>query len=255
MRLVVQGICFNYKSRTVLKDISMEIWPGQITALVGPNGSGKTTLLKCIAAMLKPNKGTIVVNGYDMQKVDSKRVAKSLGYVPQSAHNVFPCTVFDAVLIGRTPYMTWGVKKDDRIIVNEAMDSLSLLHMADRNFNEISAGEQQKVLIARALAQEPEVLLLDEPTSNLDLRYQLDVLTILRNVTREKGSSAIIAIHDLNLASRFSDQIVLLKDGSVYDAGNPQEVLTVDNIRSIYEIEVVIGEHLGRPNIMVIGPA
>lgn len=253
MKLDIQGISFNYNSIPVLQDVGMRVEVGELVALLGPNGSGKTTLLKCIAKMLKPRRGAVMVGGQRLEKLDSREVARLLGYVPQSANNVFPCSVFDAVLIGRRPRMAWGVRREDRVMVSHALEMMGLQHMANRSFNQISAGEQQKVLIARALAQEPDVLLLDEPTSNLDLKHQLEVLSTLRKVTREKGVSALIAIHDLNLASRFSDQIVFLKDGIVCDTGEPGHVLTTENIRSVYGVEAAITEHSGRPHVIAIG--
>jgi len=254
MKLEISNICFGYKSTPVLDSITMSVTSGEVVALVGPNGSGKTTLLKCIARMLKPKGGSIIIEGQNLDKVGPKDIAKLMGYVPQSATNVFPCTVFDAVLIGRRPYLTWGVGKEDRRIISQTLGVMGLQHMAERPFNEISAGEQQKVLIARALAQEPQVLLLDEPTSNLDLRHQLEVLSTLQKATKERRISAIIAIHDLNLASRFSDKIVFLKDRHIYDAGEPRAVLTVDNVRSVYGVEVVINDNSGWPHVMAIGP-
>jgi len=254
MKLDVRGVFFTYGSRPALDNVTLEVRAGEVVSLVGPNGSGKTTLLKCIAQMLKPRRGTVMVQGQSLNKAGTKDIAKLLGYVPQSANNVFPCTVFDAVLIGRRPYLAWGVKKDDQEIASKALYLMGLQHLATRSFNEISAGEQQKVLIARALAQEPQVLLLDEPTSNLDLRHQLEVLSTLRNAAKEKEISAVIATHDLNLASRFSDQVVILKEGKVCDAGEPMAVLTANNIRSAYGVEVAISENGGRPYIIAIAP-
>ncbi|VUT24589.1 MAG: Cobalamin import ATP-binding protein BtuD [Candidatus Methanolliviera sp. GoM_asphalt] len=251
MKLEISGVSFDYNSRPVLKDVNIEVKAGEIVSLLGPNGSGKTTLLRCIDGMLKPKGGTVSIDGRDVKKMKQNDLAKLLGYVPQRAVNVLPCSVFDAVMIGRRPYIGWGSGKKDREVVFEILKLMGLGDMALRSFDGISGGEMQKVLIAKALAQEPAVLLLDEPTSNLDLRHQLEVLKIIGEVVKEEKVSALMAMHDLNLASRFSDRIVLLKEGKVYDVGDPGSVITQESIRSVYGVEAIVKENDGgRPHII-----
>lgn len=254
MKLDIKGICFSYGSRPALKDVTMNMEKGGMVSIIGPNGSGKTTLLKCIDKMLKPERGSILIEDKDVAKMGTMEMARLLGYVPQSAGNVFPCTVFEALLIGRRPHLSWGVGEKDRKIVSQTLELMGLEDMAMRMFGELSGGERQKVLIARALAQEPEVLLLDEPTSNLDLRHQLGVLGLLNDVVEKKGILAIMAMHDLNLASRFSHQMVVLRKGEVYAAGEPKSVLTPENIRLVYGVEAIVGNNSGAPHIIPLRP-
>lgn len=253
MKLDVKGVSFSYGSRCALEDVTMSIEEGELVSLVGPNGSGKTTLLKCVNRILKLRKGTVLVEGQDVSKLRLKELAKILGYVPQGVGRSFPSTVFEIVLIGRKPHVDWSVSSKDKEIVLDILTLMGLEEMASRPSSELSGGEFQKVQVARALAQEPEVLLLDEPTSNLDLKHQLDVLNLLSSVVRERKMVAVMAMHDLNLASRFSDKMIFLGGGRIYDAGSPETVLTPGNIRSVYGVEdEVVYRCGGRPYIVPI---
>ena len=254
MKLEIKEIQFNYGSVPVLEDISLNIRDGEVLSLVGPNGSGKTTLLKCINRILKPKRGTILVEGKDVSRVGLKELARSLGYVPQSAPSSFPLTVFEAVLLGRKPHVNWKLGERDKEIAFGVLRLMELDDMALRLFNELSGGEKQKVLMARALSQEPQVLLLDEPTSNLDLRHQLEVLQLVIDMVKEKGLSAVMAMHDLNLASRFSSKIVMLKHGKIYAAGEPRVVLNPDNIREVYGVITTVNGDSGKPYIIPLTP-
>jgi iron complex transport system ATP-binding protein len=225
-----------------------------VISLLGPNGSGKSTLLKCLNRILKPKIGTILVKERNAKELGLKELARFFAYVPQSAAYAFPSTVFDTVLLGRRPHVHWGVGARDKEIVSQMLVLLDLEDMAFRQFNELSGGERQKVLLARALAQEPEILLLDEPTSNLDLRHQLEVLNLIESLAREKKISAIMAMHDLNLASRFSDKIIMLKEGQVYAVGEPASVLTPENIKSVYGVETILNSDSGKPYIVPLRP-
>ncbi len=250
LKLDIQGVSFSYGSRPALKNACTAIEEGELVSLVGPNGSGKTTLLKCINKILKPSNGTVCVAGKNIRTIGLKEVARCVGYVPQSASYAFPTSVFDTVLLGRKPYVTWGVSQNDKEIVVESLTMLGLQDMSLRQFNELSGGERQKVLIARALAQRPQVLLLDEPTSNLDIKHQLEVLEIVRTVASKKNIAVVMAIHDLNMASRFSDTIICLHQGKIYSIGTPAEVLTSDTIRIVYGVEAAVNGHSGRPHIV-----
>ncbi|MGD9158612.1 MAG: ABC transporter ATP-binding protein [Desulfobacteraceae bacterium] len=253
MTLKVKDLYFNYNKSEVLRDINLDVEKGEVASLVGPNGAGKSTLLKCMNRILRPDKGNIMIDGEDLENMSLKKMACFLGYVPQTAYHTFPSTVFETVLLGRRPYVNWTVGPENRDIVYEMLIAMNLDHLALRQFNEISGGEQQRALIARALAQEPRVLLLDEPTSNLDLRHQLEVLDHVVSIVKEKGISVIMAIHDLNLASRYSDRIIFLNKGEIHMSGTPEETLVSKNIRKVYEVETMVNNDSGRPHIVPVG--
>jgi iron complex transport system ATP-binding protein len=223
--------------------------------MVGPNGSGKTTLIKCINKILEPKQGQILLGEQAINKMSRLDVAKQVGYVPQSTlGNNEVTTVFEMVLIGRRPHITWQSTQKDEEKVWEALKTLNVEHLAMRNFYELSGGEQQRVLVARSLAQEAKVLLLDEPTSNLDIRHQLEVMDLTHKLVVEQKLSAVVAIHDLNLAARYCDKIVMMKDGKVFAAGEAKEVLTTQNIGLAYGVEVEIGYCKNNPYIIPIAP-
>jgi len=252
LKLSCNGVHFSYGSINALNDVSLRIGDGEIVSLVGPNGSGKSTLLKCFNKILKPKKGTILVEERNLNEFGLREIARLSGYVPQSANYLFPSTVFDAVLLGRRPYVDWSVSSRDKEVVSQMLASMGLESLVLRHFNELSGGEKQKVLIARALAQEPDILLLDEPTSNLDLRHQLEILDLITAIVREKGIHAIMAVHDLNLASRFSDKIIILKKGEIYAVGEPAVVLTAENIKAVYGVEALVNNDSKRPHIIPV---
>jgi len=242
MKIRIKGLEFSYDSIQALKDVTIDIYESEIVAVVGPNGSGKSTLLKCIDKILKPQKGVILINGKDLKDFSQIEIAKTVGYVPQIVKQLFPATVLEVVLMGRRPYLCWRCSKKDLEKVFAVLKLLNIENIAMRDFNELSGGQQQKVLIARALAQEPEVLLLDEPTANLDIKHQLEVMEIIKKIIKEKGITAIVAIHDLNLASRYADRIVMMRSGKIFAVGDPYNVLTPTNIEKVYGIRVKVIE-------------
>lgn len=245
MRLCIENLVFRYGETPVLKEICMGLGASELLGIVGPNGSGKSTLIRCIDGILKPDRGTLLLDGMDLKRMPQMEIARNLGYVPQNTPRTFPVTVFDAVLMGRRPHLSWRSGERDRHRVVHALERLGIEHLALRDFNELSGGEQQRVLIARALAQEAGVLLLDEPTSNLDIRHQLEVMEIVRQLIAEKGLSAVIAIHDLNLASRYAHRVVMMKGGEVFAAGDPDKVFTPGNIASVYGVESLVEKRNG----------
>ncbi|MEW6102234.1 MAG: ABC transporter ATP-binding protein [bacterium] len=255
MKLRIKDVYFSYNSVEALRGVSLEVGDGEILALVGPNGSGKTTLLKCINRILKFKIGKILVKEKNIKQMKSQEIAKLVGYVPQDANSSFYSTVFDTVLLGRRPYITWSVSTKDKEVVAHLLNLMGLEGMATREFSQLSGGERQKVVIARALAQEPEILLLDEPTSNLDLRHQLEVLDLITNIVDKRGISAIMAIHDLNLAARYSHKVMMLKEGGVFSAGEVEAVFTEENIREVYGVEVKVSNSAGRPHIIALSPS
>ncbi|HHW15421.1 MAG TPA: ABC transporter ATP-binding protein [Firmicutes bacterium] len=238
MRLSVDGVEFSYRSRPVLKKVRFELRPGEILSILGNNGAGKSTLLKCLNRILKPQRGTVLLEGGDLRHLGRRQIAQRVGYVPQRQEGG-RVTVFDAVLLGRRPHLRWEAGSRDFEIVRRVLTRLDLEGFALRTLDELSGGELQKVLLARALAQEPRVLLLDEPTSNLDLRNQLEVLATLRRAVREEKLAAAVVLHDLNLALRFSDRFLLLKNGVVLACGG-LEVMTPTNLAQVYGVPVAV---------------
>jgi len=255
IKLVINNLSFSYGNIKTLNDVTIEVNKGEMVSLVGPNGAGKSTLLKCINRILKPHRGAVFLDGKDAAKLGIKELSKIMSYVPQSTVEVFPFTVFDIVLMGRRPHISWQVGKKDVSIVVQTLQFMGIEEFGARYFDELSGGEKQKVAIARALVQEPDVLLLDEPTSNLDIRHQLEVMGIVKKLVQERKISAIMAMHDLNLASRFSNRIVILKDRQVFRMGEPRSVLSPENIRAAYGVEAqIINGPGGRPYVVPMAP-
>ena len=250
LKLTINKLSFNYDGIQVLKDVAMEVKLGEMLGIVGPNGSGKSTLLKCINRILKTKQNTVLIDGKDTSQINLKELSKIMGYVPQNSASTFPFTVFDLVLMGRKPYIHWSLSERDNEIVAEMLDFLGIGELAMRHYDELSGGEQQKVIIARALAQQPRFLLLDEPTSSLDIKHQLEILCILRSLAKTRHCSVIVAMHDLNLASRFSDSMLMLKQGCIFAVGTPDAVLTEENIETVYGVKTrVTTAVLGRPQV------
>lgn len=243
MILNVQGIRFYYPGRPVLEEASFTVEKGEILAILGTNGTGKTTLLKCINRILTPAAGTVWLGDAPVHALSRNALAQKMGYVEQQRSGS-RATVFNTVLLGRKPYIRWDVTQHDMAIAGQALETLGLADYALRHLDELSGGELQKVIIARALAQQPDILLLDEPTSSLDLRNQLEVLALIRQISRERGIAAVVAMHDLNLALRFADRFILLKDKTIYAAGGA-EVMTPENIEAVYAVPVTIAAHNG----------
>ena len=249
VKITIKDLTFSYRSNRILNDLNVVVNDAEVLSLVGPNGSGKTTLIKCIDRILKP-KGSILLEGREIESMSQQEIARQIGYVPQSSSTPLATTVFDTVLMGRRPHITWRVSDAD---IGKVADTLELLNLQDlsmRDFAQLSGGQKQKVLIARALAQEPAILLLDEPTSNLDMKHQLDVMETISSLVKEKSISAEMAIHDLNLAARFSDNLVMLKNGKVYAAGTPNDLLCERNIRDVYGVEALVMTSLDKPCIV-----
>jgi iron complex transport system ATP-binding protein len=249
--LSVAGIQFCYNSHSVLGDVSFQLEKGRILGVLGVNGVGKSTLLKCLNRILQPQKGTVFLKGEDLRRIDGDEIARSIGYVPQR-YGDEPLTVFDAVLLGRKPHIRWAATSRDLAVVEEILGLMHLQDFALRPVNQLSGGETQKVMIARALAQEPEVLLLDEPLSNLDLKNQMEVMALLTMAVREKGLSAVLSIHDLNLGLRFADFFLLLKDGRVHSFSERQAI-TPKLIEEVYGVPVILEEVRGVP-VMIAMP-
>lgn len=243
--LDVRDIRIGYRDgQMVLDELGFTLDQGKVLAILGPNGVGKTTLLRCLNAMIRPWSGIVRVENGDVFRMSAGEIAKHLGYVAQR-NEAGRMTAFDAVLLGRKPHLRWRVSRGDLTRVDGVLRQLGLAHLALRHIDEMSGGELQKVCIARALVQEPRVLLLDEPTSSLDLKNQLDILTTLRRVVKEHDIAAVMTLHDLNLAFRFTDQFLFLKDGRVFAWGRPEQV-NAEMVAAVYGVEVDILNHNGQ---------
>ncbi|HKK68637.1 MAG TPA: ABC transporter ATP-binding protein [Bacteroidales bacterium] len=238
MKITINNISFSYNGTPTLSDIGFGIEKGDLVALVGPNGSGKSTLIKCMNGILKPHHGTILINEKPLRNYSNSELAQEMAYIPQNENRNASMNVFDMVLLGRKPYINWKPSEHDLAITGEIIEALQIGHLAMRPFNKLSGGQQQTVYIARALAQEPDVLLLDEPTSNLDMQHQLEVLELLKSFTR-KGLTVIIALHDINLAARYANKMMMLKSGRVFAAGTTA-IINELNIENLFGIKVKI---------------
>jgi iron complex transport system ATP-binding protein len=243
MILNVQGIRFHYPGRPVLEEVNFVVEKGQVLAILGTNGTGKTTLLKCLNRILTPAAGAVLIEDQLTSALSRNALAQKMGYVEQQRSGS-QATVFNTVLLGRKPYIRWDITKKDMEIASQALETLGLSEFALRHLDELSGGELQKVVIARALAQEPEILLMDEPTSSLDLKNQIEVVNLIRQISRERGIAAVVAMHDLNLALRFADRFILLKDKTIYATGG-SEVMNPENIQAVYAVPVTIVAHKG----------
>ena len=243
MKLNINGISFSYNGYKALEEVTFKVNEGEVLGIIGPNGSGKTTLLRCINMVLKPKTGTVLIDGKNIREFDRKEIAKNFGVIPQDSVIVFPFTVLDIVLMGRTCHLNSRFGKEtlaDLEIIKNAMEATNTQHLAYRTITEVSGGEKQRVIIARALAQEPKVLLLDEPTLHLDINHQLKILHLVRKLAKKNKLAVVFVTHDLNLASRYCDKFVLLKKGKIHSIGLAEDVITCDNIKGVYDIDVEI---------------
>lgn len=248
--LRVTGLCYRYADTPVLRGVDLDVAPGEIVSLVGPNGAGKSTLLKCVNRILPPSDGQVTLDGRPTKDYRRRDLARAIAYVPQQAGPAMSLPVVDMIGLGRAPHRGYATSSRDRDVVLDVIERLGLQALAFRLFGELSGGERQRVLIARALAQEGRVMLLDEPTTALDLRHQLETMTIVASIARERSMSALIAIHDLALASRFSDRLVMLGDGVVRAQGAWTDVLTPSHLEAVYGVSAVVGTDQGLPYVI-----
>jgi len=245
MNLKVENLYFRYEKKWILENITIEAEKSLITAILGPNGSGKSTLIKCINGLLTPQKGQIKLGRKNLAGMSAAQLAKIIAYVPQKESRCFPASVFEIILMGRKPHLNYRPGRKDKEKAAAVIEELNLEKIAFRDFNSLSGGQQQKVLIARALAQEPELLLFDEPTSSLDLKHQLEVMEVISAQT-DNDVSALIAMHDLTLAGRYCDQFVILNQGKIHSKGG-QEVINCQTIAEVYGVEAEVRYNGGRP--------
>jgi iron complex transport system ATP-binding protein len=252
----VNAISFRYHEDWVLEDISFQVERGEFVGVIGPNGSGKTTLLKILYRLLSPQKGEILLELVPMKKMSRSDIGKRIAVVAQETHILFPFNVLEMVLMGRSPYMGHLMfeSEKDVEIAKKAMEWTKILPFSERSMDELSGGERKRVFIARALAQEPEVILLDEPTANLDIHHQVDFLDLILTLNRERGLTIVMASHDMNIASEFCDRLILLQKGKIYKIGTPAEVITKENIEQVYGCEVWVDQNpiSGMPRISLL---
>lgn len=253
----ISQLSFSYNERPVLHHIDLTVESGEMVSLSGPNGSGKTTLIKLVSGVLHPDKGEIRLDGEDVSRMKRRQVAQRVAVVPQQFFTPFAFTVREVVLLGRTPFLKAfsDENRESRLAVEQAMEQVGIQDLKDRYFNEISGGERQKAVLAMALSQEPQVLLLDEPTAHLDINHQVEIVELVRTLNRERGLTVIGAMHDLNLAALYFSRLVLLKDGRVFADGHPGEVLTEEAIKAVFSASVQVSQHpLTRAPHMFITP-
>lgn len=243
MNINIQGLSFGYRNHSVLDQINMEIPSGSLCTLLGSNGAGKTTLLKCISGILRPSSGSVFADNIDLLALQPGQRAKLIGYVPQNtqAENS-SLNVMETVLSGRLPYKKGRLQQEDHEIALSAMEKLCLSGYALRELSQLSGGERQRVFIARAVAQRPQIMLLDEPTSNLDMHFQQETMEILKRLSAEQGITVLTILHDLNAAIAYADQVVLLKDGGIYRKDTPHKVLQKKEIEEIFRVKAAFAE-------------
>lgn len=248
--LKVENLQFHYQGGPqVLEKINFTLEDGKFLAVLGNNGAGKSTMLKCFNHIIAPDAGQVSMDGEELLGMPAKEVARRIAFVAQSVPDT-QMTVHDMVMLGRRPYMKWGFTERDHEIVHEAMDRLRISELRGRFLSHLSGGERQKVMLARALAQEPKLLLLDEPTSSLDLKNQYQVLQIVKDICGEGGISAIVVIHDLNLALRFCDRFLLMQQGEVYRFGG-EEILDRQAIWDVYGVHGEVVSVKGQKMVLV----
>jgi iron complex transport system ATP-binding protein len=252
----VRTIFFRYRQDWVLQDLSFQLRKGEFVGVIGPNGSGKTTLLKILYRLFSPQRGEVLYENVSLKKMSRKEIAGKIAVVAQETYPAFPFRAIEMVLMGRSPYLGHLMfeSPNDLEIVKKAMEWTEILPIAERPIDQLSGGERKRVFIARALAQEPEVVLLDEPTANLDIHHQAEFLDLILSLNREKGLTILMASHDLNLASEYCDRLILLRHGKVDQIGSPEEVMTRENIERVYGCEVWVDRNpvSGMPRVSLL---
>ncbi len=254
--LEINQVDFSYFDGLVLEDINLSVRAGEMVGLLGPNGSGKTTLIKLVSGILKPKRGEVRLDGDCIIDLSRRFIASNVAVVPQQFHIPFAFTASEVVMLGRTPFFRAlaAESEDDRQVVVSSLGLVGIDELAERRFDELSGGERQKVILAMALAQQPKLLLLDEPTVHLDIAHQMEILELVRGLNMGRGLTVVAAMHDLNQAALYFDRLILLKEGRVWADGTPQEVLTEACISEVFAASVRVEVHplTGAPHIVVM---
>ena len=237
--LEVRDLGYDYDGRPVLDSVTWDLRKGEILGVLGPNGCGKTTMLRNLNRNLSPKRGCVLLDGTDLEDMAKRDIARHIAAVPQSNEIRFAFTVREMVAMGRMPFQEAfrGNSSEDERIIDEAMELTGITHMSDRLINTMSGGERQRVIIARALAQQPEILLMDEPTLHLDINMQFEVLDLVSKLSKDRGLTVVIVSHDLPMVARYCDRIILIHDRTVWAEGKPEDVLTPENMRTVFNID------------------
>ena len=243
VKIIIKNVECYYNSIKALDSITFEVDEGDFVGIVGPNGSGKTTLLRCLSGILKPKVGYVLIDGEDVSILSRREMAKRVGVVPQESYIGFNFKVLDVVLMGRHPHIRRFESKRDLEIAFRAMEAVKVQHLADRFITNVSGGERRRIIIARALAQEPEILLLDEPTVHLDINHQIEIMELLRKLCDKQGLTVIAVLHDFNLAARYCDSLVMMNRGRIVAIGPCEKVLTSQNIEEAFGVKMIVNRH------------
>lgn len=244
MNINVNNVHFSYskKGKEILKGVNCNFAEGKFTAIIGPNGCGKTTLLKCINKINEITNGTIQFDNKDVNTMSGHEIAKMVGYVPQFSSFNMSCSVMEFVLMGRRQHLGWSIKQEDIAAVADTLSMLGIEHLSKKLYTELSGGQKQKVLVARALMQESDVYLFDEPTSNLDLKNELEIMKLAKSIVKEHKKSVIMVVHDLNMVVHYADDVVIMKDGIVIEEGKTFDVVTTESLKNAFGVNVIIEE-------------
>jgi iron complex transport system ATP-binding protein len=251
MSLCVENLSFCYGRRKILDKVSFEQKSGKILALLGPNGTGKTTLMKSMSGIMHPLEGRSLLDGENILEMNLKKRAKLVAYVPQNTNTAFPVRVVDAVMMGRKPFQNFCASREDEKRVFELLEEMELMPFAFKYTNELSGGERQRVFLARALCQEPKLLLLDEPTSSMDLKNQLKTMSMIRKLADGKNLTIVVAIHDINLAAMYCDDFMMLCNQQIFTSGDAQKVLTEANMEMVYGVKADLQMYDGYRHVVL----
>jgi iron complex transport system ATP-binding protein len=254
--LEVVNVTAGYPRNVVLKDISFNVAPGEILGIIGPNGCGKSTLLRTITSILKPFGGKVLFHGQNIREFSYRRIARYMAVVSQDTDLTFSFRAVDVVMMGRLPHLGRIRRegREDFSVVERCLRLMDVSDIAERQITELSSGERQRVMIAKALAQEPEVLLLDEPTSHLDIGHQIEIFDLIKELNKNNGLTILCVLHDLNLAAEYCSRLILMKTGGIYSIGPPEEVLRYDIIEHVYKTVVVVLKNptSGKPHVVLV---
>lgn len=248
----VRDLSFSYGQTPLFSGIGFDLDRPELVCILGPNGVGKTTLVKCLNKLLRPTGGTVLLDGTDLSGMRLMDVARKMAFVPNHATTTFRTTVSETVLMGRFPHAQWSTSDEDLDIVDSIITRMDLQDLSDKDLGELSSGQLQRVMIARGLAQQPEILILDEPTSNLDVKNQMDVMRFLRGYARENGVIVLMVCHDLNITSAFADRIIMMCDGGIIADGTSHEVMTESNISTVYGVRSKVIDVEGSPHVILL---
>ena len=250
MEIRAENLAMAYGDHVVWKDFNLVIDKPGLVGILGPNGVGKSTFMYALNKNMAPYAGHLYIDGRDVTKINYRDLAKFVAYVPQASADMFSMSVLDTVLMGRYPVSGFRTSQEDVKVAANCMRILGITDLAMRSFNELSAGQHQKVMIARGLAQGPKILLLDEPTSNLDVYHQMHVMKLLRDLAHMRNMIVVVICHDLNVAARFSDRLIMFSNGRIASDGEPRDVITPENIRDVYHVSADVNEVDGRPYVV-----